>query len=299
MRTSAPRTSSARSPHSRAEVGANSLLRRAAKRALVPVVNERTYRTIQAASMARDIRRGRMNDPEMDLVPLAVSAGDTVLDVGANYGSWALPLSRAAGPAGRVRCFEPVPFTAQTLRSVVRLLRLANVEVDPRGCSDASGMVQFDVPVQDNGALSAGQAHLGGRADDRPGKEQHARWGRTRAVSAEVVALDDVIPVGTPISFIKLDIEGAELRALRGASRILGESRPTLVCEINPWFLDGYGIGTPDVIRFLTEQGYIPLHYDASRTPKLAPVEASEIVEDNYVFVHEERRECFTALLNG
>jgi FkbM family methyltransferase len=270
-------------------VAGNSALRRAAKRAMAPVLNERTYRFVQAASMARDIRAGRLDEPEMDLIAAAVRPGDTVLDVGANYGSWARRLSHAAGPGGHVRSFEPIPFTADVLELVVKLLRLGNVQVERRGCSDAAGEIVFDVPVQDNGAISAGQSHIGGRDDDRAGREQHARWTTTREVRCAVVAIDDVIG-DADVSFAKLDIEGAELRALQGARRLLERCHPTLVLEINPWFLEGFGLQAEDLTGFLTGLGYELFSYVPGPAPRLDPALAAEIVEANYVAVHPSRR---------
>src|SRR5919112_1934529 len=81
-------------------MGANSAARRLVKKALYPVLNEHTYRYLQAASKAWDIRSGKWTEPEVDLLPLAVRAGDTALDIGANFGLYCHHLARVVG-AGR------------------------------------------------------------------------------------------------------------------------------------------------------------------------------------------------------
>ncbi len=182
--------------------------RRVAKRVLAPALNDRTYSYLQAVSMARDIRSGALCEDEIDLIPRFVQPGDTVIDVGANYGMWTYPLSRAVGDAGRVWAFEPVPFTVATLRKVASLLRLKNTEIVPKACGEQRGELQFDVPLQGNGAISGGQAHVAARNDARPGWERHARCSASKQITCEVVRIDDVVPESDSVSLMKLDIEG-------------------------------------------------------------------------------------------
>jgi FkbM family methyltransferase len=269
-------------------MAANSPLRRALKRLLAPVLSERLYQYVQCLPMAWDIWRGRFTEPEIDLVPIAVQPGDTTLDIGANYGVYAYHLARAVGKTGRVFAFEPVPFTYNTLRLIARLLRFRSVELVAKGCSDRAGAVTFTVPVQDSGAPSAGQAHLGTRNDERAGKERHVRWPKQKEVSCEVVVLDAYLPPVADLSFIKCDIEGAELLAFRGAERTLDRHLPTVLCEINPWFLEGFGITLDELTGFFLGKGYrLYRYHEAVR--RLIEVAPADVVEDNYVFVHPRR----------
>jgi FkbM family methyltransferase len=222
-----------------------------------------------------------------------VNPGDTVVDVGANYGMYAYPLSRAVGATGTVWAFEPIPFTIRTLTTVVKLLRLGNVRVVPKGVSDHAGTAVFDVPLQDNGAPSAGQAHSAERDDDRPGREQHAKWGQSTEVTCELVTLDECLDSCSNVSLIKADIEGGELLALQGAERLLGEHHPTVICEINPWFLEGLGLTASDLTGFLGERGYSIYRYVDGRLRPPAAIE-----EDNYVFVHPARRGALAHLID-
>ncbi len=279
-------------------MGADSLVRRTAKRALSPFAHGRGYRLVQAAAMAWDIRSGRWREPEVDLIAFAVRPGDRVLDLGANYGVYSYHLSKAVGPSGRVYAFEPVPFTSETLRLVIRVLRLTNVELVAKGCSNAPGFVDFDVPVQPSGAISAGQAHIAQRNDDRQGKDQQVRWSHSRTIRCEVVTLDEYLGDVTPLTFLKCDIEGAELLAFQGAARLITAHHPTVVCEINPWFLAGFGLRLADLVAFFVERGYFLARYVTSPAARLERIaDLSTIVEDNYVFVHESRALSFEPLL--
>jgi FkbM family methyltransferase len=262
------------------------------KSVLRPVAGDRVYALLHSAAKAWDIRSGRWSEPELALVPRLVRSGDTAVDVGANFGLWTYHLARAAGASGRVVAFEPVPFAAASLRRVLRLTRCANVAVDPRGLGDAPGRMTFVLPLQQSGAINAGLAHVAGRRDERAGASDHVADAGRVEVECEVVRLDDVDLPGD-VSFLKCDIEGAELAALRGAVGVLERHAPTLLLEVNPWFLEGYGLGVRDVLRFLAERDYAPHRLDGGR---LVPVPVAE-ASGNLVFPSPRRVERVAALL--
>lgn len=279
-------------------MGANSAARRLLKKLLYPVLNEHTYQYLQAASKAWDIRSGKWTEPEVELLGAAVAPGETAFDIGANYGLYCYHLSRCVGRRGRVYAFEPVPFTYGTLSVVARLLRFRNVELIQKGCSDRAGRITFTVPVQASGAMAAGQAYIGGRDDDRAGKERQVRWAGTRDVVGEVVALDEYLPHVERVSLIKCDIEGAELLAFRGAEALIDAYRPTVICEINPWFLEGFGIRLEELTGFFAAKGYGLYHYRGGEgRGRLRAVKREDVEEDNYIFLHPSRRERFNEWL--
>ena len=265
---------------------ADSAGRRLLKRVLAPVLNDRTYQLIQSVAMAWDIRTGAMNEPEIDLIRYAVREGETAIDIGANYGLYSYHLSRAVGAKGRVYAFEPIPFTAGAFRVIARLLRFRNVDLIQKGCGESAGEVAFTVPVQESGAIIAGTVHMGARNNDRPGHERHARFKRTRQITCDVVAIDECLAGVNDVSFLKCDIEGADLYALRGAKRLIEEHHPVVVCEINPWFLEGFGIRVADLVAFFADRGYQLYRYEQGR---LREKKVEDIVEDNWVFIHPDR----------
>jgi len=278
-------------------LGANSLGRRLLKRLLFPFLREQNYQFLQCLAKAWDIRRGSWSEPELDLISFAVRSGESALDIGANYGLYSYHLSRAVGPSGRVYAFEPVPFTAATFRLVSKLLRFRNVEFVPKGCGDHAGRIAFTLPVQSSGAISAGLAHIALRDNERPGRNRHFQYERTDQIWCDVIVLDDFLPELSNLSFIKSDIEGADLLALRGAEELIRRHRPIVVCEINPWFLEGFGIKLEELMGFFFEKGYGVYQYKVDgQRKRLRAVAVEDIVEDNYVFVHSQRRDRFASL---
>lgn len=282
-------------------MGANSFVRKATKVVLFPLANERVYRYVQAVSKAYDIRTKAWWEPEIDLVKLGLREGETALDIGANYGVYAYHMSRAVGSTGKVYSFEPVRFTFETLKLVARLLRFKhNVELIDKGCSDENATISFEVPVQESGAYAAGQAYIGNRNDEHSGKEAQVRWASTATVEAEVVRLDDFLPAADDIPMLKIDIEGAELLCFKGAEKLIDKHFPTIICEINPWFLEGFGLRTADLTDFVKNKGYRIYSYrNENGTAALRPVSVPEIAEDNYVFIHPSRESRFQELIKG
>ena len=94
---------------------------------LGPFKGTNFYSYLQAWSMSRDIKAGRLIEPEIELLPYAVKEGEIVLDIGANYGLYTYYLSKLVGESGEVIAFEPIPFTYRTLLKVVNIFSLMNL----------------------------------------------------------------------------------------------------------------------------------------------------------------------------
>ncbi|HWY71018.1 MAG TPA: FkbM family methyltransferase [Terriglobales bacterium] len=182
------------------------------KRAL-SVLPQSWYVHINAYVASRDIANGKRWEPEIERVREIVRDGETVIDVGANHGLYAFHLSKMVGASGRVHCFEPIPPNYFVLRHTVESLRLTNVTTHNVACGESRGKLSFGVPI-DKSVPQWGWAHQGSAGHQ---------------FSCEVVPLDEV--VAGRASFIKCDVEGAELFVFRGAKRILRESTPAVLVE--------------------------------------------------------------------
>ena len=167
-----------------------------------------------------------------------------------------------------------------------------------KGCSNENSRIKFAVPIQQSGAFAAGLTYISGRDDNRAGKETQVRWDATRDVEADVVRLDDFLPEIEDLPFVKMDIEGAEFFCLQGAQKLFSRHLPATICEINPWYLEGFGVKTEELTEFFTSKGYKIFFYSNKEGRKsLKQVRVDQIVEDNYLFLHPSRFERFTSLL--
>ncbi len=147
-----------------------------------------------------------------------VAPGGVAYDLGAHIGYFTLILSRLVGTQGSVFSFEPDPRNLDALAANLGGGGTANVTVVRSAVSDASGQVTF---------ATFDFSSVGHIADARTP-------GDARLVTVECVTLDDfVFSRGCPApSFLKIDVEGAETRVLRGAERVLREVRPVVVVEV-------------------------------------------------------------------
>lgn len=167
-----------------------------------------------------------------------VRSGELVFDVGANAGFYTLLASRLVGPRGRVVAFEPLPRNLAFLRAHLALNRIANTTVVDAAVSQGAGTARF--------AVAAGSAQ---------GMVSAAGELEVRTVGIDEAVYSGTIPAPT---FIKMDIEGGELAALQGATRVLAEQRPVIMLATH-----GAEVHEP-CIRLLESQRYTVKALDGS-----------------------------------
>ncbi len=171
---------------------------------------------------------------ERKLLRSILSAGAVVVDAGANIGVYSQFLSRCVGPAGIVHSFEPSPENFRRLQSATR--QLANVRLSQAAVGEYSGKSQLYVSDQ----LNVDHRTYATEGDSRP------------AVQIDIVALDDYFKPSQRVDLIKMDIQGYELHALRGASRVLADNpNAKLVFELWPYGLKQAGVSWIDLVATL------------------------------------------------
>lgn len=136
----------------------------------------------------------------------ALGLGGTFLDVGTNVGTHAVYFGLFC--AERVVGFEPVPrWRDHALRNLAANDLLGRVKVMPFGLLDAEAAIPFD------------QAGAG--------------------TMLECKRLDDVLPELSGVTFVKMDIEGCEPKALLGGREFFRRNRPVIAAEV---------LGSPDAL---------------------------------------------------
>ena len=260
------------------------------KKILYKMFGPEMYGNFQFLGKVLDIKKKKVWEKELHLVPLIVRNGETAIDVGANYALYSYYLSKAVGESGQVYSFEPIPFTYKVCKKLLGHFNLNNVQLFDKGCGNENGKAMFEAPLQSFGAISAGQTHLAGRNNDIDGKERHYKFKEAVKVECEVVRLDDFLTNLEAVSYMKLDIEGAEFFALQGARKLIAKNHPIIQCEINPFFLNGFSINLTDLLGFMCQLGYRLYFYSYhNASHQVKEISAGDVEENNYLFIHPDR----------
>lgn len=219
---------------------------------------------------------GEFERKETEWVRRWVRPGDHCVDAGGSFGWYAVLLSRAVGPGGRVHVFEPIPRTVRVLEGNLRRNGCTNVEVHALALADAAGTL--DVFVPDIGVSGSLRLH------------QYERGYETFA--CPVQTLDALAEAGAwpRLDFLKADIEGAEFALLRGAERILARCRPRLLLEIQADSTRRFGHEPAAVFRWLDDRGYVAGWVDAAG--RLGRVQGDEAVLPDYNFIFVPREQA-------
>lgn len=162
-------------------------------------------------------------------------AGDVILDCGAAFGDISLQFAEAVGETGTIYCFEPYPRFLQVFQQ--------NISLNPH-LADRIALIERGVWDKDEEILSFIEGGGGSRID----------VSNNAMLKIRTITLDTAVAsLGiAKVDFIKMDIEGAELRALKGADATLRRFRPTLaVCLYHnpedfreiPAYLDSLNLG--------------------------------------------------------
>jgi FkbM family methyltransferase len=185
--------------------------------------------------------------------------GTLIVDVGASLGLWTVPLTRAASRMGStVWAIEPHPENARWLRRNLCLNGLDEVvTVHQCALGDRSSAAR----------LSLGEAH-----DFGAGNVAISVDDSDKGVEVSVRRLDD-LPRDRRVSFMKLDVEGYELHALRGAQRLLNEDRPVILGEFSQEWLEARGEELRPFLAAMEELGYETLATDMTRSLPWRPLD--------------------------
>jgi FkbM family methyltransferase len=198
--------------------------------------------------------------PERRLLRKILLPGAVIVDAGANIGIYSQFLSRCVGPTGLVHSFEPSPDNFKRLSAATR--DLSNVRLTQAVVGERSGECKLYI---------SDKLNVDHRAYKADGESR-------RAVSTPMVALDDYFKPGQRVDLIKMDIQGYELQALRGAQRVLQENPGiNLLLEFWPAGLKQAGVSWEELVELLQGLG---MNLTFVRTRGLIPFDARNVRND-------------------
>lgn len=149
-----------------------------------------------------------------DLIFARLRAGQVFYDVGANAGYFSLIAARKVGDSGRVVAFDPVPRNVDTIREQVLLNEFEQIcEIEQVAIAAFEGVTDLNIPERN------ANAHIASIA------APHVPHMNGESVQVRCITLDSYVQTRTIPDLIKVDIEGAEVEALKGAARLLADKQ--------------------------------------------------------------------------
>ncbi|BAZ43953.1 methyltransferase FkbM family protein [Chondrocystis sp. NIES-4102] len=158
--------------------------------------------------------------PIQEIFQQNLHAGDVFYDIGANVGFFSIIAAKLVGNSGQVYSFEPGETNAKSVRHNAQLNNFTHIEVIEKAVSETSGEGELILAKYSGG-------HALATADAPPDVA-----GR---VTIDLVSIDDLIAENSikPPNFVKIDIEGAELSALKGMKETIRKYQPTIIYEVD------------------------------------------------------------------
>ncbi len=189
---------------------------------------------------------GEWEPGEQAIIQQYLIAGDTFVDVGAHIGYCSLKAATLIGANGRVIAIEANPETVRKLRDNVAA-SAANVTVEAAACSDSETTLEFFTGSQSN----SGSGSIS--------KDNAGSWGVPGAVySVQARPLDAILEAAkvSKVDVVKIDVEGAELKVLKGGQSTLAKYHPVLLIELEEQYLNSMGTSSTEVKEFLQSYNY-------------------------------------------
>lgn len=175
---------------------------------------------------------GVVEQAERRVVRPLLKADGISLDIGANIGTWARDLAHWS-PQGKVYALEPSATTFQLLKRNARIA--PTMECRRLALADTPGTLALSKEI------SSGVRHLADRGESVP-VETLDRFAETEQLER--------------VDFIKLDVEGAEMRVLWGGRRTIGIFRPIVMFEYMVSNASREGHTRNEIVAFFTDIGY-------------------------------------------
>ena len=213
---------------------------------------------------------------EQKLLVAFLKPGMTVLDVGAHYGLYTLLASRKVGKKGRVIAFEPSAREMRMLERHIRINRCSNVRAEQFALGSREGVAELFLCLGRDTACNS----------LRP----PAVSGPTERVQVPVRTLDAYLESSRVdcVDFVKLDVEGAELDVLKGATGLLRRRpRPAMMCELYEVRAGPWGYLCSDVYDLLEARGY--RWFSITPEGRLIPCPRKQQFAENLFAVPEEK----------
>ena len=217
------------------------------------------------------------NACELSFLYSFLKEGMIFFDLGAFHGIYSVVASRKVGMRGKVVAFEPARKKRVILTANLFLNRIKNVRVESCVLTSKTNELTFYVVGDGNTMFDSLK---------KPITKYHLREVKVKGITIDEYCSQNGI---ARIDMMKIDIEGGELEAFCGASKVLNVYRPLIICEVLDIATYSWGYKAREIIHFLKGIGYEWFAFSADG--KIYP--HTEFLEytgaDNYLAVPKEK----------
>jgi FkbM family methyltransferase len=210
------------------------------------------------------IAEGCFEPETFEFIQSYIQPGMIFLDIGANVGQYTLLGSQLVGPGGKVYAFEPHPILSSVLSRNVGLNECSNVLCEKLAVAEREGVqTLFHSPPNRFGETAL--VPYAEQTESTP----------VRTVSVDAYVRSNMIE---QVDLIKIDVEGAELHVLEGATDLLtGSAGLTLILEFNDGAARRFGHWLADLASFLRARGFALYRLGADGLRPYIPLEREPV----------------------
>ncbi|HLL44718.1 MAG TPA: FkbM family methyltransferase [Segetibacter sp.] len=200
--------------------------------------------------------RKKVNANEAAYLTSAIKAGQTVFDIGAHMGAYTYFLQQAVGKTGFVHAFEPQAKLYSQLLINKELLQWHNITINHLALSDSKGSATLNVPSYKGKADTEGASLL-----------IHSDRSLYTTENVATESLDNYCkPKSLAPAFLKIDVEGNELKVLQGGIETIKNFSPKILIEIEARHSSEEQANA--AFKILTDLGYQgSFTFDGRKTP--------------------------------
>ncbi len=207
-----------------------------------PIGNYYVPKNLKADIVAGQMTRGAYFEPEViALARQYIQPGTCAIDIGANYGQMTVEYGKLVGAEGAVYSFEAQQKVFEILEKNVKANQLNNVHLFYNAVYNTDGDVMY-FPEPDFTRFST----LGSFSLDP----------KATAGTPVTTKSIDSIDFSRRISFMKIDIQGADIFAMRGAIQTIRKHQMPILFEFEQQFQDQFSTSFQDYVDFVAEIGY-------------------------------------------